>query len=110
MQCQSFACLTRIIAAGAEPCLLYGNVEQERELRLLLCLRLAVHGFESRRTRHDFHHRARERHCESFLFFFFGDPVARGLRLRPPWDVRVVESDLLRLLLEEREKIGTKNG
>ena len=45
-----------------------------------------------------------------FFFFFFGDPVARGLRLRPPWDVRVVESDLLRLLLEEREKIGTKNG
>lgn len=42
--------------------LCYGNVKQELGLRLLLSVCVAIHGFESRWTRHDFHHRARERH------------------------------------------------
>jgi hypothetical protein len=44
--------------------LCYGNVKQERGLRLLLSVCVAIHGFKSRRTRHDVHHRARERYCK----------------------------------------------
>ena len=45
---------------------------QEHILRLFLCVRLAVHEFGSRRTWHDVHDRAWERHCESV---FLCDPV-----------------------------------
>ena len=53
-----------VLGARTDVLLTCGFREQERRLRLFLCVCVAVYRLEPRRAWHDVHHRPWERYCE----------------------------------------------